>query len=333
MTARTRYFVIASLLTLGVGLGAGLVAYSTGFSTSALSRQGGSDELQFIPANAGLVAYVDVHDIMTSDLRQRLRSVLSGHANGRQEFQSRTGINIETDIDHVLVGVVPGSGPSGDHTGRTVVVARGRFDQVKIEQLMRDHGAQPEDYKSTRLVNGETRDGNASISVAFLEPGLIAVGSAPLVRSTVDLKSGGSSVSTNNDLMRLVRDIDSGNAWAVGRFDLLTSQARFPNGVADQIPAVSYFSASAHIDSGIRGTIRAEARDDAAGDSLRDVIRGFVSLAKMQTGGRPDIASALQSLQLGGTGKTVTVSFDLPATTIDSFGGVKPPAPGTTPPQ
>jgi hypothetical protein len=330
VTTKTRYFVIASLLTLTVGLGAGLVAYSVGFSTSAYTRQGGPDELQFIPANAGVVAFADVHDIMTSDLRQRLRFLLP-HRDGQQEFQTRTGINIETDIDHVLVGVMPGAEGSGSHGGAAVVLARGRFDQVKIEQLMREHGAQVEDYKGTRLINGESRDRNVSVSVAFLQPGLIAVGSTALVRGAVDLKAGGSSVSTNDALMALIRDLDSGNAWAVGRFDALTSQASFPTNVTDQIPAVTYFSASAHIDSGIRGTIRADTRDEAAANSLRDVVRGFVALAQLQSGSRPDIATALHSLQLGGTGKTVSLSFDLPATAIESLGALKPPAtaPGT----
>ena len=35
MTVRTRYFVIVSLLVVGVGLGTGLMAYYVGFPTSA----------------------------------------------------------------------------------------------------------------------------------------------------------------------------------------------------------------------------------------------------------------------------------------------------------
>jgi hypothetical protein len=35
MTTRTRYFVIVSLLVLGVGLGSGLVAYYVGFPARA----------------------------------------------------------------------------------------------------------------------------------------------------------------------------------------------------------------------------------------------------------------------------------------------------------
>jgi hypothetical protein len=329
MTARTRYFVIASLLTLAVGLGAGLMAYSRG-ATSALTRQGGPDELQLVPANAGVVAYADVHDIMSSDLRQRFRNGRADHTSGRQEFQNLTGINIETDVDHVVVGVVPDLEAQGNRPGATVVIARGRFDQVRIEQFMRDRGAEAESYGNTRLINGAAHDGNAGVSVAFLEPGLIAVGSTALVHSAVDLKSGGSSVATNERMMGLIRDLNPGNAWAVGRFDALTSQTSFPSGVADQIPSVTYFSASAQIDSGVRGTLRADARDAAAADSLRDVIRGFLALAKMQTG-RPDLAAALQSLQLGGSGNTVSLSFDLPLAALDNLGAMRPSRPAAQP--
>ena len=52
MTTKTRYFVVGSLLTLTIGLGVGLVAYSVGFSTAAFTNQGGPAELQFVPANA-----------------------------------------------------------------------------------------------------------------------------------------------------------------------------------------------------------------------------------------------------------------------------------------
>ena len=55
MTKRTRYFVIASLLTLGVGIGTGLVAYFGGLPTSAFSSQGGAGELKYVPRDAAVV--------------------------------------------------------------------------------------------------------------------------------------------------------------------------------------------------------------------------------------------------------------------------------------
>ena len=324
MTTKTRYVVLGSFLTVGVGLGVGLVAYSTGLSTIASTRQGGPAELQFVPANASLVAYADVHDIMLSDLRQRLHGALPGKPDGQHEFQDQTGINIETDIDHVVAAVVPVAGETGRTPGAGIVLARGRFDQVKIEALMREHGAQVEDYKGSRLIVGDMPQGKGSVSVAFLEPGLVAVGTSALVRGAVDQKTGGASIATNDEMMGLIRDLDTGNAWAAGRFDALTSQAHLPDGVAQQIPSIQLFSASAHIDSGVRGAIHAQTRDDEAATSLRDVVRGFLALGKLQASARPELSTMLQSLQLGGTGKTVTLSFDLPSGALDALQNLHP---------
>jgi hypothetical protein len=306
-------------LTLAVGLGVGLVAYSQGFSTSAFSREGGPAELQLVPSNAALVAYADVRDIMTSDLRQKVRSTLPMKEDGQHEFQNQTGINIETDIDHVIAAVVPAGEQTGRIPGSVIVLARGRFDQVKIEALMREHGATVEEYKGARIVVGDSPHGKTTVSLAFLEPGLVAVGSSALVHDAVDLKSGGSSLATNDEMMGLIKDLDTGNAWAAGRFDALTSQANLPSGVAQQLPSVTFFSVSAHIDSGIRGTLRAESRDEDSANGLRDVVRGFLGLARLQASSRPELATVLQSLQLGGAGRTVTLSFDLPATAIDAL--------------
>jgi hypothetical protein len=323
MTTRTRYFVISSVLTLAVGLGAGMLAYSLGYSTSAFSRQGGPDELQFVPANAALVAYANVRDVMTSDLRQKLRSALPMKPEGQQEFQNQTGINIETDIDHVVAAIVPGRDEAANMPGAVIVLARGVFDQVKIEALMREHGGQVEDYKGTRLVVSSGQP--TQMSLAFLEPGLVVLGHAALVRAAVDQKAGGPSIATNDEMMGLIRDLDTGTAWAVGRFDALTSRANFPAGVAQQIPSISLFSVSAIIDGGIRGTLRADARDEEAANSLRDVVRGFLALARLQTGARPELTAMLQALQLGGTGKTVSLSFDVPGAAIDALAAMHQP--------
>ena len=138
MTTRTRYFVIASLLTLSAGLGAGLVAYYSGFSTSAFARQGGPDELQFVPADAALVAYANVHHIMTSDLRQKIRANFPKQSDGQHEFQNQTGINIETDIDHVVAAIVPrgepvGRGP-GEPRGRHQLAQGPRAGHQRVEE-------------------------------------------------------------------------------------------------------------------------------------------------------------------------------------------------------
>src|SRR6267378_1483539 len=127
MTTRTRYFVIVSLLTLGVGLGTGLVAYYVGFPAGAVGRRGGPVELEYIPRDATVIAFANVHEVMTSDLRQRLRRAVPMHENGQRELEEQTGINIETDLDRVVACVHPDSA-STSMPGAGMVLARGRFD-------------------------------------------------------------------------------------------------------------------------------------------------------------------------------------------------------------
>src|SRR5262245_15004434 len=324
MTTKTRYFVIISLLVLAVGLGTGLLAYYVGFPTSALQRAGGPDELQFVPNDAALVAYADVRQIMTSDLRQKLRTLLIPKEDGQQQFQNQTGIDIDSDIDRVVFAVSP-SHDTTTRPGSVIVLARGRFDEVKIEALMREHGATVEQYKDARIIVAQERQG-PTVSLSFLEPGLTAIGTTNLIRSAVDLKAGGSNITTNDDVMRFIRDVDSSNAWAVGRFDVLASQTALPAQVSEKLPAIQWFSASAQIDSGIRGIVRAEARDDEAGNALRDVVRGVMGLVKLQAPSQPGLDTVVRSLELGGTRKTVTLSFEIPAAVFDTLATLQKPA-------
>jgi hypothetical protein len=336
MTSRTRYFVIASLLVLGVGLSTGLVAYYVGFPARAQGSRGGPVELEYVPRDAAIIAFANVHEIMTSELRQKVRQHLPMHENGQREFEDHTGINIETDIDRIVA--CARTGAAGSMPGAGLVLARGRFDEVRIESLMREHGAEVQDYSGKRLIVADvTRDAqvdsptparrSGSFAVTFVEPGLAAFGTTDLVKTSIDLHRAGSnpqaglqSATTNDELMNLVRSLDGGNAWAVGRFDALRANAHLPANVLSQIPAITWFAVSGHINGGIRGMVRAEARDDEAANNLRDVVRGFLALAKLSAGARPEIQAMMQSLELGGTGKTVSLEFTVPAEIFDIVG-------------
>jgi hypothetical protein len=324
--------VIASLLVLTVGLGTGLVAYYMGFSAGAIQSPGGPEELRYVPKHATLVAYADVGQIMASSLRNRLRQAMPSVPDGQGEFYRTTGINIESDIDRVIACVTPPLAGSDAPPETGLVIARGRFDAVRIETLIREHGGTVEDYKGRRVFSSAPRTGGSdlaageptrrhqSLSVVFLEPGLVAIGAPTLARGAVDLRDGGESVATNDEMMELVRSLENGNAWAVGKFEALTSHARLPNDVARQLPSLTWFAASAQVGDGLTGVLRAEARDETAAGNLRDVVRGFLALARMQAASRPELQTALDSLQLGGAGKTVSLGFTIPAELFDAVG-------------
>jgi hypothetical protein len=312
MNRKTRYFVIASLLVLTVGIGTGLVAYYVGFPT-AFAQQG-PDELQLVPGNAVLVAYANVHEVMVSNLRERVRQAMPNLPDGQHDFEAATGINIETDVDRLVAALAPPSdGLDVPRSG--LIIASGRFDQVRIEALMREHGATEEAYKGRRLFAAPHE--GAGLSLAFVDPGLVAVGGSALVRSAIDRRDGGDSVRSNDEIMGLVRSLDRGNVWAVGRFDALTAQAKLPANVASQLPPITWFAVSGHVNGGLLADIRMQTRDEESANQFRDVVQGVIALGKLQANDHPELESLLRSIQLSGSGTTIAVSFELSPETID----------------
>ena len=320
MTRRTRFFLFGSIAFLLVGLCTGLVAYYSGLPMRAFGQSDTPSELSYVPADAAVVAYANVHDIMRSELRQKLHAAMPEREDGQEEFERHTGLNIERDIDRVVGFLVPGP-DSEKHRG--MVIASGRFDVVRLEGLAREHGGQVEEYRGKRLITrapqAEGTGDNRPMTVAFLMPGLVALGDTDSVKRAID-GVGGQNITANKELMDLVRDIDDSNAWAVGRFDAIMSQAKLPEGVMSQIPAVKWFSASGHVNGGVSGMLRAEARDEQAAQNLRDVVNGFLALARLQAGNKPEMQSLVTSLQVSGTGTTVAVSFSLPTEVIETLG-------------
>ena len=229
MTAKTRYFILGSVLVLIVGLSIGVVAYYGGVPGKLFSSGApGPDDLRYLPEDAAVVAYADVRQVMTSDLRQRLRQMPGQSDQGRKEFADKTGIDIERDIDSV-VGCV-GANAEGVSHATGLLLARGRFDAARIEQFAKTNDAQISDYKGVRIIThrgnpdrSESGPGDTEMAVAFMEPGLVAIGSGQSVRRAIDQKASRSkSIADNQDMMKLVTDNGAGSMWAVGRFDAIT---------------------------------------------------------------------------------------------------------------
>ena len=198
---------------------------TSGFPT-AFAQQG-PDELQLVPGNAVVVAYANVHEVMVSNLRERIRQAMPHLPDGQREFEDATGINIETDVDRIVAALVPPADGRFDVPRSGLFIATGRFDQVRIEALMREHGASEETYKGRRLFVGAARRGR-DVCSPLSSPAWWPSAAPPLVRAAIDRRDGGDSVRGNDDIMGLVRSLDRGNVWAVGRFDALTSQANLP---------------------------------------------------------------------------------------------------------
>jgi len=314
MKNRTRLFLVVAVGVLVLGLGTGLLASYVGQNFTIIGGNG-PEALSYVPSDARMVAFVDVHDLATSEVRQKLHQ-FEPSADAKNQLEAETGIDVERDVDEIIAA--GWTIPTGTPTGPPLILARGRFDEGRIEALMRQHGATAEDYKGKRLL---VIADHGKVAVSFVEPGLVAAGAADAVKRAIDTKQAGPSITDNAEVMKLIKDVNDGNAWAVAKFDTLAA-GPFPKELAQQLPPITWFSASGHVDSGVRGIVRVEAKDEKSATDLREVVRGFMALARLQAGQKAEFAELVNSLELGGQGTTVSLGFSVPANLLDQIGNI-----------
>jgi hypothetical protein len=266
-----------------------------------------------MPQDSALIAYANVRQVMDSELRQKLLALRPADAGPDGDFEARTGISIERDVDTVVAAVTRAGGNE-----RPLVAARGRFDEARIEGLILEHNGTSEDYKGVKLMS--VAGDEQTMAVAFPEAGLAVFGVVDAVRKAIDTKQGAApDITTNAEVMNHVATMDDANAWAVGRFDAMARQGRVPTELAGQLPPINWFAARGHINGGVQGVLTAEANSDQAAADLREVVRGFMALARLNTRQSAELTALLNSLQLGGDGRTVSVSFAVPADMVEAF--------------
>ncbi len=198
-----------------------------------------------------------------------------------------------------------------------LVLARGRFQADRLEAMAVEHGATVVEYQGKRIITHTGDGGDAKMALGFIEADLVAFGSENSVHRAIDARRENRNVVSNNQMMALVAEMDNANAWAVGRFDAIAKEARLPTEIQSQIPTIAWFSAAGHINGGLSGVLKAEAKDDQSAQNLRDVVRGALALAKLNAGNKPGFQQMVDSLQLSGEGKTVALAFSVPTEMLD----------------
>jgi len=170
-------------------------------------------------------------------------------------------------------------------------------------------------------VEGDPVRHHTEMGVTFIRHDIVALGSTAALKKVIDIQfTPGSTVLTNAEVMNMIGTVQPGNnAWVVGRFDVLSKQANLPVDVANRLPQVTWFSAGGHVNGGVNGTVSLTARDKAAAENLQTVAAGFIALANMQTGSRPELQAMMKNITLTNESNTVSLTFSLPSTVIDAL--------------
>ena len=145
--------------------------------------------------------------------------------------------------------------------GKNAAEAADRLLTRAIEQLIRERAGAMEDYNGKKMF--VHREEGKEFAVGFAGRDLIAMGQADLVRRALDGASGASGnardITTNAEMMNLIRDNAGSTAWVVGQFDAVRRRMRLPNEISTQVPPLRLVSVKANVNGGMKATIRAEA--------------------------------------------------------------------------
>jgi hypothetical protein len=327
MTRRTRYFVMGSVGFLVLGLTVGLAAYFGG--VPGFAEPAGPSELNYVPGDAVVVAYADVKGLMASEFRQHIKAMEpADQEKGQAELKDTLGIDVERDIDYVVPCLLASPAATGGNEKNGYVIAHGTFDRPRIEAFIREKGGLERQYKGKTMFVHPAGDAQTApdgtvreMAVTFIDENVVGLGTSAALQKVIDMQTGsGANVRTNGELMDRIEAVATGNAWVVGRFDVLSKQANLPTEVTGQLPQLTWFSAMGHVNGGLSGTISAQARDEEAATNLRGVVGGFIALAKMQANAKPELTALVQSITLNNDkGTTVSVSFTVPTSAIDAL--------------
>src|SRR5688572_8466355 len=144
MTKRTRLFLVVATGILVAGLGTGLLASYMDLQNLVLIGSDGPAELAYVSRDTRILAFADVRHVMDSELRQKVMEFQPGGAQGADQFQQETGIDLRTDVDQIVASM---SSEATAGNGRPLLLVRGRFDTARIESLIREKGGQVEEYQ------------------------------------------------------------------------------------------------------------------------------------------------------------------------------------------
>ena len=90
------------------------------------------------------------------------------------------------------------------------------------------------------------------------------------------------------------------DAWVVGNFEAIRQGA--PSEIQQHIPAVQWFAVSINVNGGLNGVLRADARDEKAGEELRAVVNGVLAAGRLVSGQDKRIEAMLNGVQVTGAG-------------------------------
>ena len=291
--------------------------------------------LALVPPDAKIVTFVDAEQARNSQFGQYLvKRTQSGEQNFEQ-FTQETGFDPRRDLQSFIF---ESSGPTTSGSqGHWAFLARGTFDQDRIQIMARSKGATVQMYQGVNILVNPT--GKQKTAFAFPEVGLAVIGDLATVQQVLGNRTN--PMPLDQALTRRIQNVSAENdAWFASTLggSFINNQIK---GEAKQGPAQAMQALQSILESsgGIRFgatvdlTFDALTRSPQDATSLADVVRFVASMMQMQRQKDPKaaiLANAFDDMNLTATADRLHLSMSIPEQSIEQLAESGPTKAGTS---
>ncbi|HUQ91848.1 MAG TPA: hypothetical protein VM120_09210 [Bryobacteraceae bacterium] len=280
--------------------------------------------LRMVPPDAAFIAGIHADQVKTSRFGQFLLDQLKSEEASMNKFISATGFDPRRDVAELIVA---STDVRGKRQGKTLVIARGRFDAARIQSFARLEGSATMTYQGISIW---TKGHDEAHSFAILDESTAVAGDTGSLKFAVDHRDGATALDAK--LVTKITDLSLRyDAWMVSAtLDRLADDIASPQ--LEGAMQGNLFKAMDSVVGGVRFganiEVMAEAqmRSEKDASSLVDVVRFLGGMLQMNSGNNDprstELMSLIEKMDLKATGNQFRMSLMIPEDMIEKL--VKP---------
>ncbi len=285
--------------------------------------------LSLVPSDARIVTFVDANQARNSQFGQYLLKQTQAGDQNFEQFVQQTGFDPRHDLQSFMF---ESSGPASDGThGHWALLARGIFDQDRIQSLAKQKGATLQTYQGINIL--VTKGDRQQTAFAFPEVGLAVVGDLEAVQKVLTNSAPTSlDPALNAEIERVSANNDAWFASSLGGSFLgnhIKSETKeAPPQAVQALQSILESSGGIRFGSTIDLTFDALTRSPQDATSLADVVRFVASLLQMQRQKDPRaaiLAGALDNMNLTTTADRLHLLIAIPEQSLEQLAELGPP--------
>jgi hypothetical protein len=294
-------------------------AISAMFLTGTLSAFAAVDPalLALVPPGTKLVSGVQLDQARSSDFGQYLLNRIHTDDENFQKFTEETGFDPRHDLNEFVFAT---TGPSADNTHPAfAIIARGTFDQNRIEAKAKASGATVQTYQGVNLILDNHADHHGT-GFAFLEGGIAVMADRATLRQIIANRANPTTLdpALQDQVLKVSAANDAWFASSImpGSFlaKHLQHETSQPMQHAQVLQSILQSSGGVHFGDVVEFSLDATTRSPQDAVSLADVFRMGGSMVQMQRENDPRaaiVASAIDKMAITTDGAALHATFSM----------------------